>query len=458
MSAQIDTIKKTALIMDGTMLEIQQKSRTTRIEDSIETVPGYPVQIYLIPASKHYQACTVGRMGGKRPRISLKTESRATALRGAKDWYKDLILKQAKGESLVTETLDFKKAAEELFAEDLARVNLDATSKNKLSQSTYDNNLSIFNSALLPYFGETRCKNISKAKINGYVPWINTREGKKKLADKTVDNHLKLLSKILKKALELKFITALPDILDLSPADNPRGWFTDSEYRDLRAAMGKMITDGTKVRYVPVTEELQLLTSFMLQTYLRPGDLALIKYKHVQLKQTPQGKPYLMVYATSKTDDHYAIAMPEAVGLYSLIKALHPGKNSDDDYMFFPQFESREHAMSTMTKQFTEALKLANLKYDQGGKKRDLYSIRHTCIMRALLAGIPIKNVADNAGNSVAIIERFYGSHLRNEMAVDRFLDAVPHVQEVGSTLEHLFTDETNKTGTMKVTEMEVSL
>jgi len=62
------------------MQEIQRKSRTTRIEDSIETVPGYPVQIYLIPASSHrnargewegiYQARTVGRMNGTRPRAS----------------------------------------------------------------------------------------------------------------------------------------------------------------------------------------------------------------------------------------------------------------------------------------------------------------------------------------------------------------------------------------------------
>jgi len=131
--------------------------------------------------------------------------------------------------------------------------------------------------------------------------------------------------------------------------------------------------------------------------------------------------------------------MPEAIGLYSLIKALHPGRNGPDDYMFFPQFDCREHAMSTMTRQFTEALKLAELKFDHAGKKRDLYSLRHTCICRALLSGIPIADVGKNSGNSVDIIERFYASHLRSEMSVERFIKAVSHVQEVGDTLEHLF-------------------
>jgi hypothetical protein len=154
-------------------MDIQQKSRTTPIPDSIEAVPGYPVRIYLIPASRYYQA--VCRIGGKRPRTSLKTENRATALRAAKDWYNGLLLKQAKGEILV-DSPNFKKAADELFTEDLARVNLDPTSKKKLSQSTYDNNLSIYNSALVEYFGDSHCRNINKAKIQGYIIWVKTRE------------------------------------------------------------------------------------------------------------------------------------------------------------------------------------------------------------------------------------------------------------------------------------------
>ena len=134
--------------------------------------------------------------------------------------------------------------------------------------------------------------------------------------------------------------------------------------------------------------------------------------------------------------------MPHAIGLYSLIKTLHPGKVEPDDYVFFPQFESREHAMSIMTKQFTEALKLAKLKVDHAGKKRDLYSLRHTCISRAILSNIPIALVARNAGTSVDMIERFYASHLRSEMSVESFINSIPHVQEVGSTLEHLFVEE----------------
>jgi len=415
------------------MQESQQQSRSTPIQDSIETVPGFPVQIYLIPASKHYQARTIGRMNGSRPRTSMKTESRATAIRAAKDWYNGLLLKQAKGETLV-ESPNFKAVAETLFKTDQDRVD-----RGEHSQTTLDNDKSIYNSALILHFGGSYCKDINYGKIQGYIDWVSSREGKKKLSTKTINNHLIVLSKILTHAVRLGHMPAKPEFPKLTQADNPRGWLTDAEYMSVRRAIEKMIRYGTKVRYVPVTEELQLLSSFMLQTYLRPGDLPLLKHKHIQLKQTAKGDSYLLVYATSKTDERYAVAMPEAIGLYSLIKALHPGKNGPDDYMFFPQFDSREHAMSTMTKQFTEALKLADLKFDHAGKKRDLYSLRHTCICRALLSGIPIADVAKNSGNSVDIIERFYASHLRSEMSVERFIKAVPHVQEVGDTLEDLF-------------------
>lgn len=434
----LNPLKETSNTMVNAMQEVQQKSRTTPIEDSIEAVPGYPVQIYLIPASKLYQARTVGRMNGTRPRTSMKTANRATAIRAAKEWFQGLLLKQAKGESLV-ESPNFKLVAESLFQEDQGRVD-----RGEYSKTTLDNDRSIYNSALVHFFGGSYCKEINYGKIQGYLEWANTpegmaaREAKKPLASKSLGNHLIILSKILTHAVRLGYITAKPEIPKLTQPDNPRGWFTDEQYIQLRAAIDKLIADKVKVRYVPVKEELKLLTGFMLQTYLRPGDLPLLKHKHIQLKQTAQGKPYLLVYATSKTDDHYAVAMPEAIGLYSAIKRLHPDKAEAEDYVFFPQFDSREHAMSIMTKQFTEALKLADLKFDHAGKKRDLYSIRHTCISRAILMGIPIADVARNAGTSVDMIERFYASHLKNEMAVDKFLDAIPHVQEVGSTLEGL--------------------
>ncbi len=107
----LNPIKKTSRGILDAMQEVQQKSRTTPIPESIEAVRGVPVESFLYPASKYYQARVVGRMCGTRPRWSMRTASRTAALTVAEEWYIGLLLKQAKGETLV-ESPNFKTVAE----------------------------------------------------------------------------------------------------------------------------------------------------------------------------------------------------------------------------------------------------------------------------------------------------------------------------------------------------------
>jgi len=444
MSAQ-STIKETFCSVVETMQEVQQKSRTTPIEDSFYTVPDYPVRIYLIPASKHYQACKVGRMNGTRPRTSLKTENRATAIRAAKEWYNGLLLKQANGEPLV-DSPDFKKAAEELFKEDEARTKLDKTTKSHLSKSTHNNNLSVYDSSLLEYFGKMQCKNIKKSTILEFVEWVRTKNEKKTLTDKTINNQLMVLSKVLRKALELEYISALPPIPDLSPKKAAsRGWLTDEEFGKLCITIDAMVVEGTQVHGAgQVTDELKLITLFAFNTFLRSsGDMKLLQHKHIQVKQAPEtGESYLLIYATAKSDPRYTVSLPAAVGIYNRLRQLHVGKTGPDDHVFYPGY-ARATASSKMAKQFRMALERANLRIDIKDQKRDLYSSRHTVIMNALRIGMDINWIAENSGNSVEIIEDHYGSHYRAEMGIDRFVAAInkKSAAEVGSTLEDLLAE-----------------
>ena len=57
---------------------------------------------------------------------------------------------------------------------------------------------------------------------------------------------------------------------------------------------------------------------------------------------------------------------------------------------------------------------------DYLGRKRTLYSLRHTAIMYRLLygQGIDTLTLARNARTSVQMIERFYASSLTGEMNV----------------------------------------
>ncbi len=194
----LNPIKETSNNMVNTMQEIQQKSRTT--PTYIETVRGV-VQIYLIPASKYYQARTVGRKNGTRPRTSMRTESRAAARIAALEWYDGLLLKQAKGEPLV-ESPDFCRIAEEMFTVDEARTKrVKKDGRPAYSLATLKNDRSIYNSALKPYFERMNCKSITSKVLEEYTVHLRDRKDKdgnvRAISDKTLKNHLTNMSQIV---------------------------------------------------------------------------------------------------------------------------------------------------------------------------------------------------------------------------------------------------------------------
>ena len=58
----------------------------------------------------------------------------------------------------------------------------------------------------------------------------------------------------------------------------------------------------------------------------------------------------------------------------------------------------------------TDAIKAANLPQDTC-----FYSLRHTHISKALLAGVNAQVLAENCGTSVKMIEKHYGKFLRSD-------------------------------------------
>lgn len=63
-------------------------------------------------------------------------------------------------------------------------------------------------------------------------------------------------------------------------------------------------------------------------------------------------------------------------------------------------------------------------------------------MMKMLLRGDDINNVAINNGTSIPMINKHYGSHLTAKMMVDTFGAKKNVSAELGSTLEHLFEEE----------------
>jgi hypothetical protein len=77
------------------------------------------------------------------------------------------------------------------------------------------------------------------------------------------------------------------------------------------------------------------------------------------------------------------------------------------------QHENRDYALKELTRQFDVVLQDAGLKYDVNGKRRTLYSLKHTAIVQDIHHGIREKTLAINARPSLTMINKFYGSHVK---------------------------------------------
>lgn len=396
-------------------MQSENKPNSNAILDTLETIPGYPetLKIYHSSDSSFYKMrCW---MAGKMVTRTTKTRNKELAKKAAGAFYNELLLKRAKGEPL-TEGHQFQAAYEALVIDDMARVE-----RKEIKLSFVDRLKHIYKKDLEPFFKRDQLKNITYTRIQEFVAKLQERD----ISAKTIQNHLMFLGKILRLAERQSKLDKMPTLPAIQLEDHPRGWLDEDQYIHLIETIVKEIKSNAVVRYQPITRDLLHLSNIMVNSFLRPSDIKNLKNKDITVfKNNPH--TYLRIQARGKVKSAAVVSMAIAVHFYEELTEFNTalGYGKPDDYVFFPALvgtgtDPREHAMRTIGHQFGHVLKLANLKTDNEGNERTLYSLRHTAIMFRLMQGdMSIYLLARNCRTSVQMIERFYGSHLAPEMKV----------------------------------------
>jgi integrase len=281
-----------------------------------------------------------------------------------------------------------------------------------------------FNKELLPYFAEKDVGDISNADIGALAKQM--QQGGRSPA--TVNQYLIVLRKILKYAADNRLIASVPNFPKVKGKGGmtKRDYFELQEYEALVKTIEKMAGEGVKVRGVTVTLEYKYLVQFMVNSFIRPSDLRVIRHEHVHVMKNPAAKhtgdqQYLLLkHPATKTTDQEVVTMPAAHGVYqSLVKLqLDRGFGKSKDLVFFPEYENRNTMIAVAGRIFSAAVKRAGLVRE--GEKHTLYSLRHTSIMYRLLLGkTSTLELARNARTSQAMIDKHYASRLTPLMAVD---------------------------------------
>jgi integrase len=356
---------------------------------------------------------------GKIIKKTTKTTDLRVAKEFAKNFYTDILLRE-KNLLPVSQSPIFRKCAEALLAEQETRIR-----RGELNSKLNINDKSLLKAHIYPFFENIDVRSITYKHLNEFLGKLADAD----LAPASQQKHLALISKILKHAHREGYLERLPPLPTIKQKDTPRGWFSREEYEVLKETARLIVHDKEQTHTVlrqRITYEMQYLIWFMVNTFLRPSDVKLLKHRHIEVVSGKHS--FLRIFTdSSKTTNRPIVSMPAAVRVYQdLVKEHEKSAKSvgKEHYIFFPEIsdeKDRWKAMDRMSRQFDYIVKAAELKTSPTGEERTLYSLRHTAIMFRLTMGdLDLLTLARNARTSVEMIERFYANHLTPEMNVEK--------------------------------------
>jgi hypothetical protein len=123
---------------------------------------------------------------------------------------------------------------------------------------------------------------------------------------------------------------------------------------------------------------LPLLVDFMVETYIRPTDVKVLKHEDIRLVE--KSGITFVVLEHEKTKLHKKNMVSTERGLIIYREILEYQKRNRTvkgfDYLFLPEVANRDTALQNLSSQFTATLHMAGITEDRHGKPRTLYSLR----------------------------------------------------------------------------------
>jgi len=396
---------------------ISDKFRTTPIPETITKITGLPASaiLYKCAASSYWQF-RVFLEGAQRKRTTKEVEL-LKAKTAAKLIYADMLQSvhagQSKAKPSSAKTL-------QVIANSLWTKNETRTKNGELNKQKVKNDQYVYERHIKPFFANTDVKKIDADMLDDFKTYLANKD----LQPSTQVSYINIVMALLKQAQIKKYVTHVPLKPNVRVDDEARGYFDDADYEKLiktaKAAVGQKYEfkskDGAVYRRITITAELPLLIDFMVNTYVRPTDIAVLRHKHVHEVVLQDVKFIELRHPATKRHNNHMLGSEQSLFSYQLVKS-YQGKHStatDQDFIFEPELTNRETALDKLATQFTAVLEMANLRQDDEGKPRTMYSLRHTAIVRSIHKGLPIELIAANSRTSSEMIRRFYGSHVKS--------------------------------------------
>jgi integrase len=323
----------------------------------------------------------------------------------------------------------------DVLADQLIEIENQRVKRGELSAASVGILKNRLDAHVLPYFKYIPPSQVTPMMMDAFVRRLTDS----RLSSTTVSQYLVVVRKLLKLAIRHGFLREVPELPSIKVANRPRSMLSLKEYAAVVHTAHRLARTGDKApeikastgyrerfwvhpRHLSLPPDMAWAIRFMVNSFVRPGDLRQLKHKHVQVVRG--SSVYLrMTLPQTKRHDAPMVTLRPAVQVYesALAKARQMGQGEPDDYVFLPAEKDRTYALAVLGFWFKWVMREAGVApADSLGRLRTLYCLRHTSIMFRLLygQGIDMLTLARNARTSVQMIERFYASALDGEMNV----------------------------------------
>ena len=288
--------------------------------------------------------------------------------------------------------------------------------ENRSSEGRYNLIRGTLNRYFIPYFGKRDITKIKKKDLMDYRAWRQdywikgpgkslTIYHKVRPASATLKQEWTVLRGVFSYGVDLGYVSPLtmPMLAHEEYKVGKRPPFTIAEYRKLHQFMRRWARQGKDARHRAERELMRNYTLIMVSSGLRKGEARYLKWADLNLYETEHGTwPTLQV--NGKTGERLVVCQPNARRFFERLKER--GHHTEpDDYIFCHENGKALLHMKTFPKMLEEA----GLLYDSQGRKRSVYSLRHTYATFRLENGANVYWLRQNMGTSIQMIERHYG-------------------------------------------------
>ena len=175
-----------------------------------------------------------------------------------------------------------------------------------------------------------------------------------------------IVRKLLKLGVRKGFLKETPEMPKVKIAIQPRSMLSVLEYRKVCQAAHRLShtralappiksTEGKRERFWVAPRNMFLppdmgwAIRFMVNSFIRPGDLRELKHKHVNVVRGSSIYLRLKLPKTKKHDKQMVTLQP-AVKVYEAARSHHTaeGYGGDEDYVFLPAEKDRNYALAVL--------------------------------------------------------------------------------------------------------------